>query len=182
MKVCKKCKIYKPVEDFCIRNSNKDGRHTTCKKCKKEISKVEYNQDKEKHLTRTRKYQEQNRDYFREKTNDHYHNNKEYYREWNRNKMKTDPIFRLKHSINALINHHLKRGKSKRSLEYLGCNMDEYKIHLENQFNENMNWDNYGLYWEIDHYHPLSKNGSFHYLNTRPLEIHLNRTKSDKIL
>jgi 5-methylcytosine-specific restriction endonuclease McrA len=45
-----------------------------------------------------------------------------------------------------------------------------------------MNWDNYGVDWEVDHIHPLSKGGSFHYTNTQPLTIEENRSKGDKLL
>ncbi len=34
---------------------------------------------------------------------------------------------------------------------------------------------------EIDHIHPLSKEGSFHYTNTQPLTVKDNRIKSNKI-
>ena len=43
-----------------------------------------------------------------------------------------------------------------------------------------MSWENYGIYWEIDHIKPLSKGGSFHYKNTQPLTIPANRSKSNK--
>lgn len=182
MKICKKCNIEKSLNLFCIKKDEKDGRHRYCKECKKTASKNEYNRDKETHLKRTRIYQENNREYFRSKSNNHYHSNKDYYREWNRNKMDTDPLFRLRHAINALINHHLKEGKNQRTIEYLGCTIQEYKTYLEPKFTPEMNWDNYGHYWEIDHIHPLAKGGSFHYTNTQPLTITDNRVKSDKIL
>ena len=112
----------------------------------------------------------------------HYHSNKDYYRQWNRDKMDTDPLFRLRKSISALINHHLKKGKSKRTLDYLGCTIQEYKAYLEPMFTPEMNWNNYGNYWEIDHIFPLAKGGSFHYTNTQPLTITENRVKSDKLV
>ena len=44
-----------------------------------------------------------------------------------------------------------------------------------------MNWNNYGTYWEIDHIYPISKGGSFHYINTQPLTVLENQVKSNKI-
>jgi hypothetical protein len=181
MKKCKKCGVKKPLNEYCKRKEEKDGLHRYCKVCMRQRLKNEYNKDKEKHLKRTRKYQENNREYFRNKSNNHYHTKKEYYREWNRNKYSTDPLFRLRHAINALINHHLKEGKSQSSIEYLGCTIQEYKQYLEPMFTPEMNWDNYGTYWEVDHIYPLAKGGSFHYTNTQPLTIPDNRTKSDNI-
>jgi hypothetical protein len=181
MKTCKKCNIKKPFTEYCKRKEEKDGLHRYCKTCMRQRLKNEYNNDKEKHLKRTRQYQNENRDYFRQKSNSHYHNNKDYYREWNQNKMDTDPLFRLRHAINALINHHLKEGKIDKSIDYLGCTIQEYKTYLEPMFTSEMNWDNYGHYWEIDHIYPLAKGGSFHYTNTQPLTITDNRIKSDKV-
>ena len=182
MKTCKRCNIEKSLDQYCKRKEEKDGLHRYCKPCMRQRLKNEYNKDKEKHLERTRMYQENNRDYFRSKSNNHYHSNKDYYREWNRTKYSTDILFRLRHTINALINHHLKEGKSQNSIDYLGCTIQEYKIYLEPMFQPEMNWDNYGSYWEIDHIYPLAKGGSFHYTNTQPLTITDNRVKSDNIL
>jgi 5-methylcytosine-specific restriction endonuclease McrA len=51
--------------------------------------------------------------------------------------------------------------------------------YLESQFTTDINWENYGIYWEIDHIKPLSKGGSFHYTNTQPLTISENLSKSN---
>ncbi len=194
MKKCGKCYTPKELTEFCKRSCEKDGLHRYCKECKKKDSKGEYNKDKEKHLKRTKKYQEDNRNYFRQKSKDHYHNNKEYYRKWNQNKSANDPVFRLKHSINSNININLKKylqTKTDLSMNYLGITLSEYVQYMEKQFDENMNWDNYGSYWEIDHIKPIDSFDltdekqiyeCFNYLNTRPLYWKHNKEKSNKIL
>lgn len=54
-----------------------------------------------------------------------------------------------------------------------------------------MNWNNHGEVWEIDHIIPCSnfdltkeeeQKKCFHYLNTQPLTFEENRSKSDKII
>ena len=40
------------------------------------------------------------------------------------------------------------------SAEYLGCNIETFKKHVEQQFTEDMSWENYGE-WNIDHKIPL---------------------------
>ena len=54
-----------------------------------------------------------------------------------------------------------------------------------------MNWDNYGIVWEIDHIKPCDsfdltndeqQKQCFHYKNTRPLLISENRSKGSKYL
>jgi hypothetical protein len=182
MKKCRICNIEKPLDSFCVKKDEKDGRHRYCKECKKIASKKEYSVNKEVHLKRTNKWHKENKDHHNKLMKSHYHSNKDYYRQWNRDKMDTDPLFRLRKSISALINHHLKKGKSKRTLDYLGCTIQEYKAYLEPMFTPEMNWNNYGNYWEIDHIFPLAKGGSFHYTNTQPLTITENRVKSDKLV
>jgi hypothetical protein len=181
MKTCKLCNIEKPINNFYKRKGEKDGLHRYCSECMRKEKKQYYSGNKEEHNARTSKWHKENRDRHNKLMKSHYHSNKDYYRQWNQNKMDTDPLFRLRHAINALINHHLKEGKSQSSIDYLGCTIQEYKEYLEPMFTSEMNWDNYGTYWEIDHIHPLAKGGSFHYTNTQPLTITDNRVKSDNI-
>ena len=62
------------------------------------------------------------------------------------------------------------------SKEYLRCNIETFKKHIEQQFTEGMLWDNHGE-WHIDHKIPLEYNKpSFeeviqrlHYTNTQPI-------------
>jgi 5-methylcytosine-specific restriction endonuclease McrA len=99
-----------------------------------------------------------------------------------KNRRKNNINVRLYESIKSRINGALKIKHNKTNTnEYLGCNIDDYKTYLEKLFTLEMNWENYGKYWEIDHIIPLSKGGSFHYTNTQPLTINENRTKSNKI-
>ena len=78
-----------------------------------------------------------------------------------------------------------KKGKT---LELLGCSIPELKIHLEKQFKNGMNWDNYGK-WHIDHIIPLSKFDLFnikeqkkacYYTNLQPLWAKDNLKKGNK--
>ena len=45
------------------------------------------------------------------------------------------------------------------STEYLGCNMELFNEHIEQQFTEGMSWENYDE-WHIDHKIPLKYNKS----------------------
>jgi hypothetical protein len=104
-------------------------------------------------------------------------------REYMRDYRKTNPNYILKENVSHYIRRVLNGGKSGSYEKYLGCNIEEYKKYLENQFDEKMTWESYGKdgYWEIDHIIPTSKGGSFHYTNTRPLSIFENRSKKDKL-
>jgi len=100
-----------------------------------------------------------------------------------RERWKNDSEFKLLLGLRNRINECIRKYNFKKqdtSIEELGCSIQEYILYLERQFDENMTWENYGTYWEIDHIHPLSKGGSFHYTNTQPLPVSENRKKSNK--
>ena len=62
----------------------------------------------------------------------------------------------LKHNITNRIIKSI--GKGKGAFNVLGCSIQDFRAHIEEQFenpgNEWMSWDNYGE-WEIDHAIPL---------------------------
>ena len=75
-------------------------------------------------------------------------------------------------------------------MELIGCNEDELKLHLEKQFIENMNFENYGD-WQVDHIKPISlfnlNNENemlecFNYKNLQPLWEIDNKIKSNKFI
>ena len=63
--------------------------------------------------------------------------------------------------------------------EIIGCTLMELKIYLENKFQKNMSWNNYGQFgWHIDHIEPCCNfdfsnieqlKKCFHYTNLQPL-------------
>jgi hypothetical protein len=87
--------------------------------------------------------------------------------------------------------------KNTRTYKILGCTYEEFKTHIESQWEEWMNWDNYGRYngeenygWDLDHIIPLSSVTTEediirlnHYSNIQPLCSYVNRyVKRDKIV
>ena len=93
--------------------------------------------------------------------------------------------------MRGLIYHAMKNGgfkKTSKTAEYLCCTYEFFMIYIENQFQEGMNWDNYGE-WEYDHIYPISKaideehfRKLSHYTNFQPLWKTDNRKKSNKII
>lgn len=122
------------------------------------------------------------------------------------NKRKTDPIYRLIHNSRIRLNGFLKvtnMRKTNTTMELIGCTPDQLKLHLEKKFhnhpetNEKMTWDNYGRKknintWEVDHIIPISRfenPGDLevqklfqHYSNLQPLWAFYNRSKGSKII
>ena len=93
----------------------------------------------------------------------------------------------LRIRINKAIHNNQKVGSA---VEDLGCSIEELKIHLENQFEEGMTWDNWKPDgWHIDHKKPLSLFDltdreqfleACHYTNLQPLWWEENLKKGAK--
>lgn len=123
------------------------------------------------------------------------------YRKTNRDKilihekkhLKTHLNYRISKIIRGRLNSALKRKNNKKSnsaIEYLGCTIDEFKIHISNQFVEGMSWENWGkTTWHIDHIKPCAKFNlvkeeerykCFNYKNQQPMWASDNCSKGDK--
>lgn len=114
------------------------------------------------------------------------------YNKYINNRIKNDPIFKLRRTVRSRIYHCLKfKGfyKKNTTANYLGCSIKELKTHLESQFKPGMTWDNHGIDgWHIDHIIPLNSENTVdeinklcHYTNLQPLWAKDNLKKSDKI-
>ena len=158
---------------------------------REEYSRIRYQEKKEYYKTLRAKNNnpEKNKEYWETfKQSDKYmvaskewnKNNRERINQRAKERKQNDPILRLQDSVTSIINRYLKI-KSKKTNEYLGCSYEEYSLYLEKQFTEEMSWENYGTYWEIDHIQPLSKGGSFHYINTQPMNFSENRSKGNRV-
>ncbi len=126
--------------------------------------------------------------------------NRDHEKSYKKNKLKTNPVFKVSCAIRTLIHTKLKQGsytKKSKTYEILGCSFDEFKNHLEKQFEPWMNWNNHGLYkskifnygWDIDHRVPTSSAKTEeellklnHFTNLQPLCSYTNRViKRDNI-
>lgn len=162
-------------------NANKD-------KAKQYYEAIKDNPDyKQKNKQQNKQYYEANKEAIKIKQNERL-----------KNRLKNDPVFKLKHNVRNLVRNAI-NGKGYKKLTktelVLGCTFDEFKQHIENQFETWMTWDNYGLYngelnygWDYDHITPM-KDGLTemeviklnHYTNIRPLCSYTNRVlKKDK--
>ena len=80
--------------------------------------------------------------------------------------------------------------KKYKVINIIGCDLITLKEHIEKQFKDGMNWENYGLFgWHIDHIIPLSSAKTeeelyklCHYTNLQPLWAEENMKKGNKIL
>ena len=161
MKVCCRCEIEKPRSEFHKKTSSKDGYDNRCKDCKRNYNKT---------------WAEDNKDHVRE-----------YNRNFVRNQRK-DPVKRMYKNLMSRAS----KFKQKKSLkvnksykEILGCTREYLGRHIESKFDQNMNWGNYGGYWEVDHEIELFRCHDVqdfelinHFTNLRPLEKNKNRMRN----
>ena len=154
------------------------------KKWKREYRLNNLLKTKEQDKIRSKKYREENKEKI-----------KIYLKEYNKKRLEIDPQYRLLITLRKRIRESLKYGgfnKNNRTKEILGCNIEEFKLHLENQFESWMNWENYGnpkdgkfelnKTWDIDHIIPTSSSKNEdellklnHYSNLKPLCSYTNR-------
>ncbi|HED05274.1 MAG TPA: hypothetical protein ENI61_01160 [Ignavibacteria bacterium] len=118
--------------------------------------------------------------------------NKDYINKQKKLRLQTDVNFRILNNLRRRLHAALKgQNKSARTLELLGCTIEELKVHLESKFTENMNWQNYGLDgWVVDHRIPCAsydmidpeqQKVCFNYSNLQPLMVEDNLAKGSKL-
>ena len=103
-----------------------------------------------------------------------------------------DSQYRVKMALHVrlydAVKHH--RGvKSAKTLELLGCTVEQLQTFLEAEFAEGMTWENYGE-WHIDHIRPCAsfnledpeeQKKCFHWTNLQPLWAKDTLAKSDRL-
>jgi len=118
--------------------------------------------------------------------------NSDYRTDYTRSRSQNDPKFRLTRNLRRRLNHALMNNqKTGSAVSDLGCSIDEFKLYIENQFDEMMTWDNYGKVWELDHVIPLNQFDlsdrmefleACNWLNIRPMFCIENKSRSKIML
>lgn len=215
LKSCNRCKVEKPLEAFHACPSNKDGLQYNCIDCRKTNRKEKADQyretsrkydqknreriysqraarkeaNPEKSLAYHQKYYQKNKSEYKA----YYEANKQ---EINKKKTARDK-YRKQIEINYKIAKNLRTRmyiavrddqKSGSAVKDLGCTIEEFKLHIQIQWTEDMTWDNYGE-WHLDHIKPLvsfnlSNRDEFliaaNFLNYQPLWAKDNLSKGSK--
>ena len=76
--------------------------------------------------------------------------------EWCRKERIRNPHYRIKKSLAARLRNVMNKGENK-TLDFIGSNIQHLNRWLEYNFTNQMNWNNYGEYWNIDHIIPCAK-------------------------
>ena len=200
MRICQEC-------ETTISNGNKSGL------CKKHLIKKWHKDNKgrvrelwESHMQKTEaKLKRKQRDHNRyiDNIDKRQHINREYYKDnkediiakkliYHKNRLKTDPNFKLRCTIRRRLNN-VKKGLAKtcKYEDMFGCTFTELRIYIESKFQPGMSWCNHNRNgWHIDHIEPLCRfdltdpeqlKEACHYTNLQPLwaEDHKVKTIED---
>jgi hypothetical protein len=167
IKICKVCNIEKPLNSY--RKYNETRYSPTCKSCLNESDKIrKINSRKKKSETIFANCEKCNE----EKPLKDFAKLKKYYKkkicltcypiflreqktEWCRNESNTNMNYRIKKSLASRLRNVLTKNDT--TMNYIGCNIQYLREWFEYNFTEEMNWDNYGSYWSIDHVIPVCK-------------------------
>ena len=208
MKFCNKCNKLFDETMFHKNKASKDGLTSVCKTCKavydSEYRKQPENQkrsseyfraynSKPENIKRAKELRELNRQQYLDYMKQYHQDVKNKQRDYQLRKQKydSDLHYRLDVLMVSIFGQILSsRIKQSPTVEkYLHYTAKELRQHIELQFNANMNWKNYGEYWELDHIVPRNK---FYYEsyddeqfrlcwsldNLRPLEVIRNRRRN----
>lgn len=152
-KICTKCQMILNQDQYrqCKYKNNKIYYKSICKKCE---SKIQVKRIKDRGLTDLQKIK------FKIYKKEYIERNKDKINQKYRDNFKKNISFKLRKNISRHVNRILKNNSSQKfgqsMLNFLGYSIDDLKKHLEKQFDSKMTWDNYGIYWHIDHIIPQS--------------------------
>tara|TARA_R100000808_G_C2077545_1_gene102645 strand:+ start:60 stop:728 length:669 start_codon:yes stop_codon:yes gene_type:complete len=200
-KICGICKEERLTTEFHKDSSKPSGLYHWCKSCTKTYRSEYRKKNKEKIRLRAAKYITENKEKI-------YKYNREYQKEYNLRpevkekinkrryeRFRIDPEYRLRCNTSSTIAVAVKKNggnKNGKTMDFLPYSIKELRTHLEDQFVDNMSWENYGSYWHIDHIYPHSKlpydslqhpnfQKAWALKNLRPLKASENSSKNDKI-
>lgn len=178
-----------------IKQKTKEYRQGKGRESIQEASKTYYLQNKEKIKARSSEWRKNNLDRKRENNRKWVQENKEKNREiqndLDRRRRLKDPVFALKSRMRCNVRRYVRQiaggVKDFSTLDWLGCDWLQFKVHIEAQFTKGMSWENLDK-WEIDHIIPASQAKTLdecaalnHFTNLRPMWKVDNLKKSNKL-
>lgn len=193
MKNCSRCFLSKEYCEFSKKTASKDGYKSHCKNCEKLDRMKNFQRDKEL----KQRWISLNKE--RDRSNKQKYNiaNKEkiaiylaaYRRNYEFNRLNNDIQHKLRNRLRSRL--HSSFVKTGSTVGFLGCSLEDLKIHLESKFQLGMTWENWSRFgWHIDHIKPLSSFDltnedqlriACHYTNLQPLWAKDNLKKSNKV-
>ena len=200
MKHCDECGVNKTFDKYRQYTDREKSYSKTCKKCLNEKDKQrKKNIRQKKNETFTAKCEK----CCQEKVLNDFTKLKKFYKkkiclscypkflaeqktDWCKNERETNINYRLKKSIAARLRSVIVKNDS--TMNYIGCNIQYLREWFEYNFTSDMNWDNYGSLWSIDHIIPVCKFDltdekdnlkCWNWSNLIPVTVKFNSSKKD---
>jgi len=194
------CEIIKPLDKYRKYTDKENHYSKTCKKCLNEKDKLrKKNLRKQKSETFMVTCEKCNE----EKALKEFAKLKKYYKrkicvscypkflteqknDWCKKESETNMNYRIKKSIAARLRTVLVKNDS--TMNYIGCNIQYLREWFAYNFTCEMNWENYGSYWSIDHIIPVCKFDltdeheklqCWNWTNLMPVTIGFNSSKKE---
>ena len=115
------------------------------KEDKKEYAKKYYEKNKKDIAEKFKIWAEKNKNY-----------RKEYYKQKSKERYNTDLNFKIRIWCRNQILRCISDIKKEHTFDILNYTTEQFKQRIEFQFKPDMNWDNHGVLWHIDHKKPIS--------------------------
>jgi hypothetical protein len=163
-----------------------------------------YEENRERVRKQQREYYLKNREHLKDVRREHYHANwkecrerqAKYYktyreilnakrREYFKGNSRARMVKNLRSRLSSIM-----RGKSKNTMDFIGCDKGHLNRHMEVQFKKGMTWQNYGKVWVVDHHIPISAfdydnpkevDACWHFSNLKPMWVKENMSKGNTI-
>lgn len=190
MKLCKKCGNEHPLDAF------KYGK-SSCYECQKQMSRDWKNNNKARTIEYGQQWRNQHKDAIRAYNIEYAQANKETIQrrssKYHTERAKVDFNFKLAKNLRTSLRYLVKNcnmKKGARALQLLGCDLEFLKSWFNYNFMDDMNFDNHGLVWHIDHTIPVSTFNllndeelrvCFHWTNLKPMYAKDNMSKKNKL-
>ncbi len=198
---CSKCNSYKEKSTFptqertckdCIKIRNNNYRKNNADNIK--LYMIQYREEhKDDLIAKRKKWEENNKAHLSQYGKQYRKNNKEKLSTYNKekhHKYKLNINYRLTKNLRRRVLDAIKNNpKITTTLNLIGCDINYFKLYIQNMFTDGMNWDNYGD-WHLDHILPCSsfdlskeedQKKCFHYTNMQPLWAIDNLIKGNKL-
>lgn len=200
VKLCDKCEINKSIDEYRKYTDRENSYSKTCKKCLNEQDKI---RKKNMRIKKSETFMAKCEKCEEKKALKEFAKLKKFYKkriciscypqflteqknEWCKNESLTNINYRLKKSLASRLRCVVVKNNS--TMNYIGCNIQYLREWFEYNFTSDMNWDNYGSLWSIDHIIPVCKFDltdenekliCWNWSNLMPVTIKFNSSKKD---
>ena len=201
---CSNCDKIKPFDEFYNHGLYKDGtfkKKSNCKECVKKIRNTEENNKKSRerskadwnniknNKTKLEDFREKNKIACKKYRKNNPKKRSETCRRYAKERRNNDVKYRILCNCRRRLHKAIKNtNKSATTQTLIGCTNKKLCNHLESQFTDGMNWDNYGE-WVMDHIipcvafnlsRPKEQQRCFNYRNLQPMWGSENSSKGSE--